>query len=110
MTVAPGTRMGAEIEVHNVITLGGRGAVLIGFVRAGAARIGQVTAPLVLGEAAERRLEVIGVERLSTMDAGSPPVGLVFRDPPYGGDLRRRFPAGSILVLEEPGGPEARAA
>jgi hypothetical protein len=32
--------MGAEIEVHNVITLAGRGAVLIGFVRAGTARIG----------------------------------------------------------------------
>jgi hypothetical protein len=102
--------MGAEIEVHNVITLGGRGAVLIGFVRAGTARIGQVTVPLVLGDAGGRRLEVIGVERLSSMEASDPPVGLAFRNPPHRDDLRRSFPAGSILVLEEPGGPETRVA
>lgn len=100
--------MGAEIEVHNVITLAGRGAVLIGYVRAGTARIGQVTVPLVLGDAAERRLEVMAVERLSSMEPGGPPVGLVFRDPPHRDDLRRRFPAGSMLVLEEPGEPAAR--
>jgi hypothetical protein len=108
MTIASRANMGAEIEVHNVITLGGRGAVLIGFVRAGTARVGQVTRPLALGDAAERRLEVIAVERLSSMEAGGPPVGLVFRDPPHRDDLRRRLPVGSILVLEEPGAPGAR--
>lgn len=101
--------MGARIEVHNVITLGGRGAVLIGFVRAGTARVGQVTVALALGDAAERRLEVIAVERLSSMEPGGPPVGLVFRDPPPRDDLRRSLPAGSILVLEEPGAPGAGA-
>ena len=105
-----GAGMGAEIEVHNVIALAGRGAVLIGFVRAGAARIGQVTVPLVLGDAAERRLEVIAVDHLSSMEPGGPPVGLAFRNPPHRDDLRRRLPAGSILVLEEPGGPGAGAA
>lgn len=95
--------MGAEIEVRNVITLGGHGAVLIGFVRAGAARIGQVTVPLVLCGASQRRLEVISVERLSSMEAGGPPVGLMFRDPPHRDDLRRSLPPGSILVLEEQG-------
>ena len=103
MTRGSGAAMGAEIEVHNVITLGGRGAVLIGFVRAGAARAGQVTVPIALGDAAERRLEVSAVERLSSMEAGGPPVGLVFRNPPHRDELRRRFPEGSILVLEEPG-------
>jgi hypothetical protein len=106
---APGAGKGARIEVHNVITLGGRWAVLIGFVRAGAARIGQVTEPLVLGDAAPQRLEVIAVERLSSMAAGDPPVGLSFRNPPHRDDLRRRLPAGSILVLEEPGEPGAQA-
>jgi translation elongation factor EF-Tu-like GTPase len=95
--------MGAEIEVHNVISIAGRGAVLIGHLRAGTARVGQVSAPLDLGAAAARRLEVSAVERLSSMQAGGPAVGLVFRDPPQLGDLRRAFPAGSTLVLEEPG-------
>ena len=99
--------MGAEIEVHNVIVLGDRGAVIIGFVRAGTACVGQVTAPLMLDDAVERRLEVIAVDRLSSMEAGGAPVGLAFRNPPHRDDLRRRLPAGSILVLEEPEG-EAR--
>lgn len=96
--------MGAEIEVHNAITIAGRGAVLIGYVRTGTARIGQLTVPLVLGPAAQRRLEVSAVERLSSMQAGGgPAVGLVFLNPPPLGDLQRVLPAGSILVLEEPG-------
>jgi len=94
---------GACIEVHNAITIAGRGAVLIGHVRTGTARVGQVTAPLVLGHAAARRLEVSAVERLSSMQAGGPAVGLVFRNPPPLGDLRHALPVGSILVLEEPG-------
>lgn len=100
--------MGTEIVVHNVITIAGRGAVLIGFVRTGMARIGQVSTPLVLGEGAERRLEVIAVERLSSMEAGGPPVGLVFRDPPHRDELRRRLPVGSILMLEDPTDPASR--
>jgi translation elongation factor EF-Tu-like GTPase len=95
--------MSAEIDVRNAITILGRGAVLIGHVRTGAARIGQVTVPLVLGHQAARRLEVSAVERLSSMQASGTAVGLVFRDPPHLGDLKRALPAGSILVLEEPG-------
>ena len=71
------TTMDAEIEVHNVISIAGRGAVLIGHLRAGTARVGQVSAPLVLGEGATRRLEVIAVERLSSMQAGGPAVVVV---------------------------------
>jgi hypothetical protein len=100
--------MGAEIEVRNAINIVGHGTVLIGFVRAGTARIGQVTLPLVLGDAAERRLEVSAVERLSSMQAGGPAVGLVFRHPPQLRDLQRALPAGSVLVLEDPGEPRAR--
>jgi len=99
--------MGAEIEVHNVITLGDRGAVLIGFIRSGTVRIGLVTVPLALGDASRRRLEVIAVERLSSMEPGGPPVGLVFRNPPQRDELRRRLPAGSVLLLEEPTAPAA---
>jgi hypothetical protein len=110
MTRAPGSVTGAAIEVRNVITLGGRGAMLIGFVKAGTAHVGQVTAPLALGGAAERRLEVIAVERLSTMETGGPAVGLAFRDPPHQDDLLRRLPRGSMLLLEEPGGPGVRPA
>ena len=102
--------MGTEIEVHNAINIVGHGTVLIGFVRAGTARIGQVTTPLVLGAAAERRLEVSAVERLSSVQAGGPAVGLVFRDPPPLRDLQRALPAGSILLLEDPGEPAARTA
>jgi hypothetical protein len=91
----------AEIEVRSAINIVGRGAVLIGHVRTGAARIGQVTVPLVLGRAPARRLEVSAVERLSSMQAGGA-VGLVFRDPPELGDLKRALPEGSILVLDEP--------
>lgn len=98
--------MGAEIEVHNAISLAGRGIVLMGHVRTGAVRIGQVTLPLALGHAAARRLEVSAVERLSSMDARGLAVGISFRDPPQLDDLKRTLPAGSILVLEEPGVPQ----
>jgi len=94
--------MSAEIDVRNAINIVGRGAVLIGHVRTGAARVGQVTLPLVLGRAPARRLQVSVVERLSSMQAGGAAVGLVFLDPPQLGDLMRALPAGSILVLEEP--------
>jgi len=102
--------MGAEIEVHNAINIVGRGIVLMGHVRTGTVRIGQVTVPLVLGHAAARRLELSAVERLSSMEARGPAVGIAFRDPPRLDDLKRALPAGSILVLEEPGEPGARTA
>jgi translation elongation factor EF-Tu-like GTPase len=94
--------MGAEIEVRNSINIPGRGVVLMGHVRTGAVRIGQVTVPLALGHEAARRLEVSAVERLSSMEGSGPAVGLAFRDAPPLDDLRRTLPAGSILVLEEP--------
>ncbi len=97
------TSTGAQIEVSNAIYLAGRGAVIVGHVRSGSVRIGLVTGPLVLGDAAAQRLEVSVVERLSSMDALGQAVGIAFRRSPDLDDLKRRFPAGSMLVLEEPG-------
>lgn len=97
--------MGAEIEVRNTINLAGRGIVLVGHVRTGAVRMGQVTVPLVLGHGAARRLEVSTVDRLSSMETRGLAVGIAFRNPPHIDDLKRALPAGSILVLEEPGKP-----
>ena len=98
--------MGAEIEVRNSMNIPGRGSVLMGHVRTGAVRAGQVTVPLALGHAAARRLEVSAVERLSAMEGAGPAVGVAFRNAPHLDDLRRTLPAGSILVLEEPGPKE----
>jgi translation elongation factor EF-Tu-like GTPase len=95
--------MGAKIEVRNSISIAGRGIVLMGHVLTGTVRIGQVTVPLVLGHAAARRLVVSAVERLSSMEARGLAVGIAFRNPPHLDDLKRTLPAGSILVLEEPG-------
>ena len=100
----------AEIEVRNAINIPGRGIVLVGHVRTGTVCIGQVTVPLVLGQAVARRLEVSTVERLSSMESSGPAVGIAFRNPPHLDDLKRTLPAGSILVLEEPGGLKARTA
>ena len=99
---------GARIEVSNAIYLAGRGAVIVGHVRAGAVRVGQRTAPLALGGTAKQRLEVSVVERLSSMDALGQAVGIAFRNSPDLNDLKRSFPAGSVLVLEEPGVAAAR--
>jgi translation elongation factor EF-Tu-like GTPase len=93
--------VGAAIEVRNVIAITGRGAVLIGYVRGGTPRIGQLTAVLDLGRSGERRLEVIAVERLSSMEAGGGAIGLVFRNPPSVAELRLALPAGALLTLDE---------
>src|SRR5712672_1189824 len=99
--------MATEIEVHNSINIPGRGIVLMGHVRTGTVRIGQVTVPLVLGDAAARRLEVSTVERLSPMEGPGPAGGIAFRNAPHLDDLRRALPPGSVLVLEEPDDLEA---
>ena len=84
--------MSARIEVRNAIAVVGRGAVLIGYVRAGAARAGQVTGPLSIGPAGGRRLEVAVVQRLSSAEAGGDAIGLVFRHPPSLAEISRCCP------------------
>ena len=95
--------MSAEVEIRNVIFLAGRGTVVVGHVVAGTAVAGQRTAPLALGRAPARRLDVSAVERLSSMEARGQAVGIVFRDPPPLNDLKQALPAGSILLLEDAG-------
>ncbi len=100
--VAKAAQAGAQIEVSNVMFLAGRGAVIVGHVRAGAVRIGQLSAPLALGAKAAQRLEVSVIERLSSMDGGAQAVGIGFRNAPELHELKRCLPAGSMLVLEDP--------
>jgi translation elongation factor EF-Tu-like GTPase len=93
--------MRAELEIHNVIMLGSHGAVVIGHVQSGAARVGDLTQPLPLG-GATRRLEVTAVERLSSLEPHGRAVGLIFRRPPRLDELKQALPVGSIFVLESP--------
>lgn len=96
--------MRAQLEVRNAVTIRGHGTVLIGYLRSGMASAGQVTVPLLLGDASERRLEVITVQRLTSADAGGSAIGLVFRHPPSLADLRSALPTGTLLILEDAGG------
>jgi translation elongation factor EF-Tu-like GTPase len=108
MAMTKTTNTGAQIEVSNVLFLAGRGAVVVGHVRAGAVRVGQLSAPLALWAGAAQRLEVSVVENLSSMDRGGQAVGVAFRNAPDLNALKRSFPAGSMLALEAPGAAEAR--
>jgi hypothetical protein len=91
----------AEVEVRNGITIAGRGAVLIGFVRSGTVRVGQRTPPLTFGDSAPRRLELIAVQRLASADAGGSAVGLVFARAPSLKELEQTLPAGAQLTLDD---------
>lgn len=101
--MAKANKTSAQIEVSNTLFLAGRGVVIVGHVRAGTVRIGQLTAPLALGAAAAQRLEVSVVERLSSMDRQGQAVGIAFRNSPELNELKRCLPSGSMLLLEEPG-------
>lgn len=97
--------MATEVEVRNAINIKGRGAVLIAFARGALPQVGQLTPPLVFGAAEGRRLEVIGLERLTAMEVGGVAIGLVFKQPPSVADFKRALPPGSKLVFENPGTP-----
>lgn len=100
--MAKAANTGARIEVSNTLFLAGRGAVVVGHVRAGTVRVGQMSAPLALGAAAAERLEVSVVERLSSTDGSGQAVGISFRNAPELDALRRCLPAGGMLLLEDP--------
>lgn len=99
--IAP-PRSGAELEVRSAMSISGCGAVLIGFVHSGTARVGQRCALLVPGGVRAYQLEVRSVERLSSMESANPAVGLVFSKPPPLDDLKLALPEGAILVLLDP--------
>ena len=98
--------MSAEIEVRSVIFLAGAGTVVVGHLRGGTAREGQLTTGLALGDGTPRRLEVSTVQRLSSMERNAQGIGLVFRDPPALNDLKSALPPGSVLRLEDAPLPE----
>ena len=95
--------MGAAVEVHNVMMSPGRGLVLLGHVKSGSVAVGQHSTMIAFGETPSRRLEVASVERLSSMENKNPAVGISFNNPPHPEHFKRRFPAGSVLLLEEAG-------
>ena len=49
-------------------------------------------------------------QHLSSIDARGQAVGIAFQHSPHLDDLKRRFPARSMLVLEGPGEAGARSA
>ena len=97
-----GPRVIAQVEVRNGITIAGRGAVLICFVRSGTVRTGQRTPSLQFGDAPARRLQVVAVQKLAAADASGSAVGIVFKGAPSLKDLQRALPAGALLELEDP--------
>ena len=100
--------MGAAVEVHNVMMIPGRGLVLLGHVQSGSVAVGQQSPMIAFGETPSRRLEVASVERLSSMENKHPAVGISFNNPPHPEHFKRRFPAGSVLLLEDASGaPDA---
>ncbi len=96
--------MSAKIEVRNALHVSGRGAVLIGFVRAGTVQVGQVTGLLQLGRGPQRRLEVAAIQQLASAEVGGSAIGLVFRNPPNFQELQTALPRGALLTLEAEGG------
>jgi translation elongation factor EF-Tu-like GTPase len=93
--------MNAEIEVRNVFNVKGRGAVAIGYLRQGTARVGQQTRPLALGAGPHRVLTLAAVEAVHASDGGANALGLVFRERPSLEELRAMLTPGTMLQFEE---------
>jgi translation elongation factor EF-Tu-like GTPase len=93
--------MNAEIEVRNVFSVKGRGAVAIGYLRQGTLRVGQQTRPLALGAGPHRVLTLAAVEAVHASDGGASALGLVFRERPSLEDLRAVLIPGTLLQFED---------
>ena len=96
--------MSAEIEVRNVFNVRGRGAVAIGYLREGTARVGQRTRPLALGGGPHRVLTLAAVEPVHAADGGAGALGLVFRERPTLEDLRLALAPGTVIRFEDDAG------
>jgi hypothetical protein len=96
--------MNADIEVHNVFNVRGRGAVAIGYLRQGTVRIGQRTHPLALGAGAHRVLTLAAVEPVDAPDGGPSALGLVFRERPSLEDLHLALAPGTVIRFEDDAG------
>jgi len=93
--------MHADIEMRNVFTVKGRGAVAIGYLRQGTVRVGQQTRPLALGPGPHRVLTLAAVETVHAPDGGASALGLVFRERPSLEDLRSALTPGTVLRFED---------
>jgi translation elongation factor EF-Tu-like GTPase len=94
--------MDADIEVRNVFTVKGRGAVAIGYLRHGSVRVGQHTQPLALGAGPHRVLTLAAVETVHAADGGAGALGLVFRERPSLDEVRSALAPGTMLHFEDP--------
>ncbi len=91
----------AEIEVRNLFHVKGRGAVAIGYLRQGTARVGQRTQPLALGGRPPTVLTLSSVEAVRAPDGGAGALGLVFHERPSLDELRAVLRPGTRLRLED---------
>jgi translation elongation factor EF-Tu-like GTPase len=96
--------MSAEIEVRNVFNMRGRGAVAIGYLRAGTVRVGQRTPPLLLGAGPHRVLTLAAVEPVHAADGGAGALGLVFQERPSLEDVRVALAPGTLIRFEDDAG------
>jgi translation elongation factor EF-Tu-like GTPase len=93
--------MSADIEVRNVFTMKGRGAVVIGYLRRGTALIGQQTRVPALGAGSNRVLTLAAVETVHAPDSSESALGLVFRERPTLEEVGSALPPGTILQFED---------
>lgn len=93
--------MQGEIEVRNVISVKGRGAVAIGYLRRGTVRIGQRTEPLALGAGSPRVLTLAAVETMHAPEGGADALGLIFNERPSFEQLRPVLTPGTLLRVED---------
>lgn len=93
--------MSADIEIRNLFTMKGRGAVVIGYLRRGSVQIGQQTRPPALSAGPHPLLTLAAVETMHPPDGGANALGLVFRERPSLDDIRSALTPGTVLRFED---------
>jgi translation elongation factor EF-Tu-like GTPase len=93
--------MSADIEVRNVFTMKGRGAVVIGYLRRGSARIGQQTRVPAPGAGPQRVLTIAAVETVHSHDSSEGALGFVFRERPTIEEIGPALTPGTLLQFED---------
>ncbi len=101
--------MDAGIEVRNVFNVKGRGAVAIGYLRYGVARVGQQTQPLALGSGPPRVLTLDAVETMHASAGGAGALGLVFRERPTLDEVRLALAPGILLQFTTPAAADGQS-
>ena len=91
----------AGVEIRNLITVKGQGAVATGYLRQGTIRVGQQTQPLALDAGPPRVLTLAVVVPMHSPDGGPGGLGLVFRERPSLEELRLALTPGLLLLFED---------